>query len=208
VDLILVALLVLAAAAAAYLVYSRSAGGSARRAFTAPLATVAETTAPAVARLSGTVVAIGDAPVSEASGRSYVVRDLRIVEGGGGDSSSTRPAQQAVDFLLDDGTGIALVRSADAAVSIERDHELPRTTLDQLPWVDAILRAGGYRNGSPETCTIRLYEGVLAPGDRAGVAVHVEPADDAARAVGAAVVVRAAGPARVAIRREAEPTAP
>jgi hypothetical protein len=200
-DILLAALLV-AAAIALLFVLRRTMGGGSARAFAGPLATIAGATEPRVARLAGTVRPLGEPPISEASGRPYVARDLRIVPGGDGDSASTRPAQQAVDFLLDDGTGIALVRAGDAAVRIERDHEMPRTTLDQVPWVDAILRAGGYRNGSPATCTIRLSEGVLEPGDRAGVVGHVEPADEAARAVGATVVVRPAGSARVAIRRE------
>jgi hypothetical protein len=201
-DIVLPILLTATAVVAAVLVFRTMGGGSAKRAFAAPLATVAGSAGGGTARLAGTVVAIGEAPVSEASGRPYVARDLRIVPGGGGDSGSTRPAQQAVDFLLDDGTGLAMVRTGDATVRIERDHEMTPATLDQVPWVDALLRASGYRNGSPTTCTIRLYEGVLGPGDRVGVVGHVEPADEPARAVGAAVVVRTAGSARVSIRPE------
>jgi hypothetical protein len=207
VDAPIAALLVLVAGALLVVTY-RAVGGGARRAFSAPLATIGDTTTPGVARFAGTALALGQAPVSEASGRPYVARDLRIVPGGGGDSGSTRPAQQAVDFLLDDGTGVALVRAGQAGVSLDRDHEMPGTTLDQVPWVDAILRSGGYRNGSPSTCTIRLYEGVLGPGDRAGVVGHVEPADAEARAAGASVVVRPEGGTRVAIRKEPAPPGP
>jgi hypothetical protein len=206
-DASIAALLVLVAGALLVVTY-RAVGGGARRAFATPLATIGEATAPGIARFAGTAVALGQAPVSEASGRPYVARDLRIVPGGGGDSASTRPAQQAVDFLLDDGTGVALVRAAEAGVTVDRDHEMPATTLDQVPWVDAILRSGGYRNGSPATCTIRLYEGVLGPGDRAGVVGHVEPADAEARAAGASVVVRPEGTTRVAIRKEPAPAGP
>ena len=207
-DIVLPVLLVATAVVAVVIVFRTMGRGSAKRAFAAPLATVAGSApgAPGPTRLAGAVVAIGEAPVSEASGRPYVARDLRIVPGGGGDSGSTRPAQQAVDFLLDDGTGLALVRAGDATVHIDRDHEMAPTTLDQVPWVDALLRAAGYSNGSPTTCTIRLYEGVLGPGDRAGVVGHVEPADGPARAFGAAVVVKTVGSTRVAIRPE--PTTP
>src|SRR5690606_14200634 len=158
-DVLLVTALVVAALALLAVVHHSTAGG--RRAFAGPLVTIAGASAPGVARLAGSIRPIGEPPVSEASGRPWGARDLRITPGGDGDSASTRPSQQAVEFLLDDGTGVALVRARDAAVRIERDHEMPRTTLDQVPWVDAILRAGGYRNGSPSTCTIRLHEGVL-----------------------------------------------
>lgn len=132
--------------------------------------------------------------------REYLARDLRIVEGGTGDSASTRPARQTVDFLLDDGTGRVLIRGADATVAVDRDFEMPKTTLDKVPWVDVLLRAGGYSNGSPSTCTIRVYEGVLQPGAAVGVVGHVDVAYTEARELGAKWIVRAEGRRPVVIR--------
>lgn len=207
-ELLLVAFVVVAGIGAVYLVYRALLGGSVRGAFKGLSVTqVADIPGPGRFRLAGRVVTIGEPPVSETSGRAYVARDLRIVEGGTGDSASTRPAKQVCDFLLDDGTGRALVRGGggggeDAIVAISRDFEAPKTTLDQLPWVDELLRAGGYHNGSPSTCTIRLYEGVLAPGAFAGVVGWIEPADDEAGRLGATHVVRAEAGKPVAIRPE------
>lgn len=47
---------------------------------------------------------VGADPVSEVSGRSYLARELAIVPSSGG-SDGTHRFGQAVDFLLDDGTG-------------------------------------------------------------------------------------------------------
>ena len=192
-EILVIALLVAASVVALYLAHRASGARSARGAFArVPLTTVEGAEPPAVRRLSGTARPIGEVPVSEASGRPYLAQDLRIVaHDGGGGSASRRGASRSVDFLLEDATGTALVRAEDALVALDRDFEAPRTTLDKVPWVDALLRAGGYRNGSPATCRIRLYEGVLAPGGRVGAVGEVERADAAARAAGAVVVVRA-----------------
>lgn len=193
-EAVLVGAIVLASLLLAYLAYQALMGsprGVRRRFAKLPVTHVADAVSPGVYRFEGRVRAIGEVPVSQASGRAYVARDLRIVPFDGGDSAGTRSAQQAVDFLVDDGTGVALVRAGRAAVAIDRDFEAPRSTLDRLPWVDELLREGGYVNGSPETCRIRLYEGVLSPGDPVGVIGQVEPADREARALGAAVVVSA-----------------
>lgn len=204
-EIVFVIAVVLAAGAALYLAARASGlgGPAVKRAFArVPVSTVAAAGAPGVCRLAGIARAIDEPPVSEASGRAYLAQDLRIVASDGGSSASRRGAQRAVDFLLDDGTGTALVRAGDGLVAIDRDFEAPRTTLDQVPWVDALLRAGGYRNGSPATCRVRVYEGVLAPGDRAGVVGYTEPADAAARSLGATVVVRSHESATVAVRAE------
>lgn len=209
-EVLAVVLLVGVAVVAVVAVRRAMGGGStSRRRFDAtPASLVAEVGGPGVRRLTGTVRAIGVAPVSEASGRPYVARDLRIVASDGSSSAPSRPASQAVDFLLDDGSGLALVRASAAVVALDRDVEAPRTTLDQVPWVDELLRAGGYRNGSPATCRIRVSEGVLGPGDPVAVVGHVEPVDPAdpeATALGARVVVRPDGTQRVLVRRsEAE----
>ncbi len=203
-QIVLVVVIVLAGLAAAYVAYQSVVGGpgAVRRGFRAlPVSTLEE--GPGVRRLSGVARALGDPPQSEASGRSYLARDLRIVASDGGSpGNSTRGAQQAVDFLLDDGTGVALVRAQEGRVELSRDFEAPRTTLDQAPWADALLRAGGYSNGSPSTCRLRIYEGVLAPGDRAGVVGSVEPPDAAARAAGATAIVRPADGVELLIRAE------
>lgn len=193
---------VLLAVGLAFVMYRAVAAPSVRRAFhRLPVTAAVDIAGPGVYRLSGTVRPIGQAPVSQASGRPYVARDMRIVPSDG-DSGSERAAQQAVDFLLDDGTAVTLVRTRDAVLAIDRDYEAQRTTLDQVPWVDALLRAGGYHNGSPATCKIRLWEGVLAPGDHAGVVGHVEPADDDAVSRGATLVLRPGAGTPVAIRAE------
>ncbi|WP_144121078.1 hypothetical protein [Catellatospora sichuanensis] len=197
-DLLTIAVVVVAFVAA--VVLYRFVNGSAIRAFSRlPVTAIASVTVPGVYRLSGVARAVEDAPVSQASGRPYLAQDLRIVPSDGSDSGSTRAAQQGVDFLLDDGTGTALIRADGSVIAIDRDFEAPQTTLDQVPWVDTLLRAGGYRNGSPTTCKIRLYEGVLQPGDQAGVIGYLEPTD----AVGSAtVVMRTNAGTRVMIRAE------
>jgi hypothetical protein len=194
--------IVLVSVGLAFVMYRAVAAPSVRRAFARlPVTAAVDVARPGVYRLSGTVKPIGQAPVSQASGRPYVARDMRIVPTDG-DSGSERAAQQAVDFLLDDGTAVTLIRAQDAVLAIDRDFEAERTTLDQVPWIDALLRAGGYRNGSPTTCDIRFWEGVLAPGDHAGVVGHVEPADDDAAALGATLVLRPEAGAPVTIRAE------
>lgn len=198
-DVVLVLLVVAVSLGGLALLY-RQAGGSVNRAFRkAPASTVA--TASGVCRLSGRVVAVGAAPVSEASGRSYVARELAIVPSSDG-SDGTHRFGQAVDFLLDDGSGVALVKGAGGRVKVARDFEPPVTTLDQVPWVDELLRSDGYHNGSPTTCRIRLYEGVIEPDAHAGVVGLAEPADARARELGASVVIREAGSAPVMIRAE------
>lgn len=201
-DLVIAALIVLASGGLTYALYRSMRGPSVRRAFArTPLTATAGITTPGRYRLAGRVVPIGEVPTSETSGRRYVARELRIVASAG-DAGSTRPAQQAVDFLLDDGGARTLVRVDGARVALDRDYAAPKTTLDQVPWVDQLLRAGGYHNGSPTTCTIRLYEGVLAPGDRAGVLGYLEPADGHAAGLGATHVVRAGSDGPLLIRAE------
>jgi len=207
VDVAITALVILATAGLAYAINRAIAGPAVHRAFAhLPLTAAADITEPGRYRLTGRVVPIGEPPTSEASSRQYVARDLRIVESAG-DSGSTRPSQQVVDFLLDDGTTRVLVRAEHAVFTIDRDFEAPTTTLDQVPWVETLLRAGGYRNGSPATCKIRVYEGVLAPGAHAGVAGYAEPADEYASSLGAASVIRSQPGTPVMIRAEA-PTKP
>lgn len=204
-EVIAMVVIVAAGIGAAFVAYQVKTGRpmAARRAFArTPLTHVAEISASGVVRLSGTTRALGEPPVSEASGRPYLARDLRIVPTDGSDSGSPRGAQQAVDFLLDDGTGTALVHAAGGSVSVTRDFEAPRTTLDRVPWVDVLLREGGYHNGSPATCRVRVYEGVLPPGARAGVVGYAEPADATARAHGATIMVRAGDARGVVVRPE------
>ncbi|MFG2088665.1 hypothetical protein [Spirillospora sp. NPDC048824] len=198
-DLVLVLLVVAGSVGGLVLLYLR-AGGSVKRAFAkAPASTVAA--ASGVCRLSGRARAVGAVPASEASGRSYLARELAIVPSSG-DSDGTHRFGQAVDFLLDDGSGVALVRAAGGRVAVARDFEAPVTTLDKVPWVDDLLRSGGYRNGSPATCRIRLYEGVIDQGAQVGVLGQAEPPDDAARALGAVVVIRGTASEPVMIRPE------
>lgn len=202
---IIVVLVAAAAIGLLYLLWRQLFGASVRGAFAKlPVTELGDIAEPGRYRISGMVIAIGDPAKSEASGRPYVARDIRIHESDGGSSGSLRPASEVVDFLIDDGTALALVRGADATVAIDRDFEMPQTTLDQVPWVDELLRAGGYSNGSPTTCRIRVYEGLLQPGAGAGVVGHVEVADGEARRLGAQFVVRAKGRARVAVRPEQE----
>ncbi|HEX5596866.1 MAG TPA: hypothetical protein VFX61_12755 [Micromonosporaceae bacterium] len=202
-EAVSVGVVILAAIGLAYAVYRVMTGPSVRSAFArAPVTAAADITTPGRYRLTGRVVPVGEPPTSEASGRAYVARDLRIAVSAG-DSGSTRGAQEVVDFLLDDGTTRTLVRAESAVVAIDRDFAAPKTTLDQVPWVDALLRAGGYHNGSPSTCTVRLYEGILAPGTHAGVLGHAGPADERASALGATHVVRSQPGAPVMIRAEA-----
>ncbi|GAA0553499.1 hypothetical protein GCM10009546_14440 [Actinomadura livida] len=199
-QVVLVLLLIVLSVGALVLVYMRL-GFSVNRVFArTPLSTVA-TAEPGVCRLAGRAVALGAAPVSEASGRAYVARRLAIVPSSDG-SDGTHRFGQAVDFLVDDGSGIALVKGAGGRVSVSQDYEAPVTTLDKVPWVDVLLRSGGYYNGSPTTCRIRLYEGVVEDGAQVGVRGQVEAPDDEARALGASVVIRGTASDPVMIRAE------
>ena len=199
-DVVIVLLLVAVSLGGLVLVYQR--GGSVKRAFKkTPPSTVADAASPGTCRLSGRAVAVGTAPVSEASGRSYLARELAIVPSSDG-SDGTHRFGQAVDFLLDDGTGVALVRGAGGRVAVARDYEAPVTTLDKVPWVDELLRAGGYRNGSPTTCRIRLYEGVIEAGGQVGVLGRAAPPDAEARRLGATLVIRGTDSVPLMIRPE------
>jgi hypothetical protein len=200
-DVFLVLLLVAVSLGGIVLAHRR-AGGSVKRAFArTPPSTVADAGPSAMCRLSGRAVAVGAVPVSEASGRSHVARELAITPSSDG-SDGTHRFEQAADFLVDDGTGVALVRGAGARVAAESDFKAPVTTLDKVPWVDELLRAGGYHNGSPSTCRIRLYEGVIEVGAQVGVLGWAEPPDAEARELGATLVIRGTASDPLMIRAE------
>ncbi|GAA1897787.1 hypothetical protein [Actinomadura bangladeshensis] len=202
-DVFLVVLLVAVSLGGIALMYRR-AGGSVKRAFArTPPSTVADAVPSSTCRLSGRATAVGAVPVSEASGRPYLARDLAIIPSSDG-SDGTHPFGQAADFLLEDGTGVALIRAAGGRVAVEHDFTAPVTTLDKAPWADRLLRADGYHNGSPSTCRIRVYEGVIEPGARVGVLGRAEPPDAQARELGATLIIRGAGTAPVMIRPEPE----
>jgi hypothetical protein len=204
-DVVLVLLLVAVSLGGLVLVHRRG-GGSVKRAFEkAPPSTVANATPSGTYRLSGRATAVGPAPVSEASGRSYLARELAIVPSSDG-SDGTHRFGQAVDFLLDDGTGIALIKAAGARVAVERDYTAPVTTLDKAPWADDLLRADGYHNGSPTTCRLRVYEGVIEPGAQVGVLGQTAPPDAEARALGATLLIKGTPSTPLMIRPE--PKAP
>jgi hypothetical protein len=204
-DVFLVLLLVAVSLGGIVLMYRR-AGGSVKRAFAgASPSTVADAVPPGTCRLSGRATAVGAAPVSEVSGRPYLARELAIVPSSGG-SDGTHRFGQAVDFLLDDGTGVALVRGAGGRVAVEREFTAPVTTLDKAPWADELLRADGYHNGSPATCRIRVYEGVIEAGAQVGVLGRAEPPDAEARELGATLVISGTDTDPVMIRPE--PAAP
>lgn len=173
---------------------------AARKAFAQlPLTAIGAVAAPGRYRLSGIATALGDPPVSEASGRPYLVRELWVRPNDGSGSGSARTGQQFVDFLLDDGTGTVVVHADGGIVVIDRDFDAPKTTLDQVPWVDAFLRDNGYHNGSPGSCKITLSEGVLEPGTQIGVVGFVAPADVA---TGAPALVCSQGRTTIMIRPE------
>lgn len=197
-NVVLVLLLVAVSLGGLVLVYLRKGFGGA---FTKAPATTVAAAPPGVGRFSGRAVAAGAVPVSETSGRSYLARELAIVPSSDG-SDGTHRFGQAVDFLLDDGSGVALVRGAGGRVSVSRDFTAPVTTLDKAPWADELLRSGGYHNGSPSTCRIRVYEGVIEDGSQVGVVGQAEEADDAARALGATLVIRGTPSQPVMIRAE------
>ncbi|NKZ03607.1 hypothetical protein [Actinomadura latina] len=200
-DILLVLLLVAVSLGGLFLMHRR-AGGSVKRAFKGtPPSTVADAPATGTCRLSGRAIAVGAVPASEASGRPYLARELAIVPSSDG-SGGTHRFEQAVDFLLDDGTGVALVRAPGGRVAAERDYTAPVTTLDKAPWADRLLRADGYRNGSPATCRIRVYEGVIEAGAQVGVLGRAEPPDAEARELGATLVIRGTASEPVMIRPE------
>lgn len=190
-DLVIVVVIAVVAIGAIFLVRGQMSGANIIRrqlAQSVP-ATVAEAAPGTIVRLTGVVRAVGDAPVSELSSRSFVARDLRITTQDGDGGHPTRPARQSFDFLLDDGTAVALIRATGAAVAVKRDVDLPTTTLDQVMWLDPILRASGYHNGSPQTCRVTVSEGIVGPGDRISVVGAVADDDAMARDLGARVAI-------------------
>lgn len=142
-------------------------------------------------RIDGVARPVDQPFPSPATGQPCLAYDVWI-SAFPGDSPSRRSAQGAEDFLLDDGTAVALVRVDGAAISIERRHEAPRTTLDQVPFADQVLRSQGVSIGSQATCRLEMREGIIGPGDPVAVVGQVDPADDDARRLGADYVVRAA----------------
>lgn len=152
---------------------------------------VSDVVAGTAHRIDGTVRAAAPPGPSPATGRPCVAYDVGI-SAFAGDSPSRRSAHGAQDFLVEDGTGTILVRSDGAAVAVERDLDAPRTTLDQVPFADQVLRSQGVSIGSPTTCRIDMAEGIIAVGDRVSVLGHVDAADDEARSLGATFVLRAA----------------
>lgn len=203
VDLAVIAVVgVLSVFALVVLHRRRSGAGLVRRQFARhPTATIGGATIGVTVRLDGRIAPVGEPPLSEVSARPWVVRDLRIVVRVD-DGAPTRPAQEAVDFVIDDGTGAALVRGKDVLVAVERDFEAPETTLAEQPWADRLLRAGGYHNGSPTTCRLQIYEGVIAPGDLVSVIGRVEPAGPEVRRLGATVVLGPVQRTPVVLRRQ------
>lgn len=152
-------------------------------------ATVAAAEPGTLVRLTGVIQPVGEARISEISNRPFVARDLRITTRESDGGHPTRPARQSFDFLLDDGTGVALVRAKGAAVSIDRDAEMPQTTLDQVMWLDPLLRASGYHTASPHSCRVWVTEGVVGPGDRVTVAGMVASDNSEADALGAKITI-------------------
>lgn len=155
----------------------------------------------ALVTLSGVVRAAEVVAVSEATGREYVARDLRLRPFDGATASSTRSVCQAVDFLVEDDTGAALVRVGHVRVVLARDVKAPQTTLDQAPWAAQLLHQAGYRDGSPRQCRLSVWEGVLAPGDRVQVAGTVATPDERAVALGAQIVIVPGDGGTVCVRR-------
>lgn len=170
------------------------------RAVPETVATAADRTGAFVA-LTGVVRAAEVVAVSEATGRDYVARDLRLRPFDGATASSTRSACQAVDFVVEDDTGAALVRAEEARVVLARDVKAPQTTLDQAPWAAQLLRQAGYHDGSPSQCRLSVWEGVLAPGDRVQVAGMVAAPDEHAVALGAKIVIVSGEGGAVCVRR-------
>lgn len=155
--------------------------------------------------LRGVARAAGPALTSEATGREYLARDLRLRPFDGSSTSSTRAVGQAIDFLVDDGSGVALVRATSVQVMLSRDLRAPTTTLDQAPWAADLLRRVGYHDGSPERCRVSVWEGVLAPGESVEVAGTVAPPDTRATALSARLMLIADDGGVVGIRRPRTP---
>lgn len=153
----------------------------------------------------GVARAAGLTPTSEATGREYLARDLRLRPFDGSSTSSTRAVGQAIDFLLDDDSGVALVRATSVQVMLSRDLRAPTTTLDQAPWAADLLRRVGYHDGSPERCRLSVWEGVLAPGESVEVAGTAVPPDAWATSLGARLMIVADDGGGVGIRRPRTP---
>lgn len=157
-DVVLVVLLVIMSVAGMAWIHRRQSGaGFVARALTRATAATVDSASGRVGTsvaLTGVVRAGAVVSVSAATGRAYVARDLRLRPFDGASASSTRSACEAVDFLLEDDTGVAFVRAGQAMVVLPRDVQAPTTTLDQAPWAMELLRQTGYHTGSPQQCRV------------------------------------------------------
>ncbi len=202
-ELVALAVLAVVVVVGLYLMYQQMLGRPRNRdaqfaaATLTPISAIADS---GVHRLAGTSRPVGEVADSPVSGRPYLALDVLVQAHQ--DGTNRRIHRSAVDFLLDDGTGVALVRASEVEVAVEHDFESEPASLDQVPFADQVLRNGGIRIGSPTTCRVRMWEGVLRPGERVGVLGHVEPADAAARSAGASWIVRPSEGVRLLVRRE------
>lgn len=167
--------LVVAVAVAAYRAYTSEAARMRRALKGAPKRTIAEVFDGEIAKIAGVVRAATPLLAAPLSGRSCVFYEVLVEEyrssGRSGHWESIVRESSAVDFLVVDDTGTALVETARMKVLPVHDTELSSGFLhDATPELQAFLaRHGESSEGLIFNRRLRYREGVFEPGERVRV---------------------------------------
>lgn len=142
-----------------------------------------------LAKIEGKVATIGAPLRAPLSGRACVAWEVVVEENTGGKNShwvERVHEREARDFVIDDGAGLAHVRSRDMKMVATVDSEQRSGFLnDPTPALRAFLEARGIApEGMLFNKTLRYREGVFEPGERVAVLGAVVMEDDPTREQG------------------------
>jgi hypothetical protein len=142
-----------------------------------------------LAKVHGKVVPIGEPLEAPLSGRACVAWEVVVEENTGGKNShwvERIHEREARDFLLDDGAGLAHVRTRDMKMVATVDSEQRSGFMnDPTPALRAFLEARGFApEGMLFNKSLRYREGVFEPGERVAVLGSVTMEDDPTREQG------------------------
>lgn len=139
-----------------------------RELHSAPLTTIERCNENATARLQGELVQLGELLEAPLTGRSCAYFVATVEEQGGKHWRELAREEKWSDFVLEDGTGQALIRMEGAKTVIHRDAQYWSDTHNQVsPEIEAFLtRHGESSKGLIFKRTLRYREGVLEPGEQ------------------------------------------
>lgn len=132
---------------------------------------IAEVREGEVVRVTGRVRGVSELLRAPLSGRPCVFFEVTVEEyrssGKSGRWVRILREQEAMDFLVEDGTGKALVRADGMRVLAQRDHEQSSGTFnDATPELEAFLaRHGEKSTGWIFNRRLRYREGIFEPGE-------------------------------------------